>query len=196
MIIKKPRRTLKYIQHYPKPREVYESIIFGDQWPYKTNVEYYKKRDRALAAITYLLAARISEVLRLETWQITIENNRVVVERIELSKSFKKGKPRNDLFRPEGWLPLLGNRAPLTELVTDYLAVCKTKRLFPFGRIRAWQIITTITKEPCHWLRAFGENYLYDVWDKDILAVSDYIKVDVRTLQKYIRRSYQKYEAQ
>jgi len=165
-------------------------------WPYKTNLEYYKKRDRALVSITYLLAARISEVLRLEKTQLTVEKDRVLVERIRLSKSFKKDKPRNDLFRQEAWLPLIGPRAKLTELVTEYLEVCKTKKLFPFGRIRAWQIIVTITKEPCHWLRAFGENYLYDAWEKDILAVSDYIKVDVRTLQKYIRRSYQKYQAQ
>jgi len=41
--------------------------------------------------------------------------------------------------------------------------------------------------------RALGENFLYDAWDHDILAVSDYVKVNPRTLEKYIRRSYEKY---
>jgi hypothetical protein len=44
-----------------------------------------------------------------------------------------------------------------------------------------------------HLFRALGENYLYDAWDHDMLAVSDYVKVNPRTLEKYIRRSYEKY---
>jgi hypothetical protein len=32
-----------------------------------------------------------------------------------------------------------------------------------------------------------------DAWDHDMLAVSDYVKVNPLTLEKYIRRSYEKY---
>ena len=189
-----PRRTLKYITHYPTPRQLYEKIIYGKMWQYKTNTEYYHTRDKALVALTYLLAGRISEILRLKTSQFYTEKARVIVQSIQLSKSYKKDKPRNDLYRQEAWLPLEGKRSALSLLVTEYIAICKTERLFPFGRTRAYQIISTITGEPCHWLRAYGENFLYDEWEKDILAVADYIKVDVQTLQRYIRRSYAKYK--
>lgn len=188
------RRTLKFIDHYPTPRQIYETIMFHQGWPYKTNREYYAKRDRALCAITYLLAARISEILRLKRSQFYVEKARVIVQKIELSKTRSHSKPRHDLYRQEAWLPLVGNRNSLTQLVIDYLEACETERLFPFGRVRAYQIISTITGEPCHWLRAYGENYLYDHWDKDLLAVADYIKVDVQTLQHYVRRSYAKYK--
>jgi hypothetical protein len=30
-------------------------------------------------------------------------------------------------------------------------------------------------------------------WDRDILAVSDYVKVDARTLQEYLRKRHEKY---
>jgi integrase len=167
--------------------------MFSPSWPYKTNKDFYHTRDKALCAITYLLAARISEILRLEKSQFLTEKGRVIVQKIELSKTRRKGHPRQDLYRQEAWLPLAGKRAQLTQLFLDYLNICDTETLFPFGRTRAYQIISTITGEPCHWLRAYGENYLYDNWDKDILAVADYIKVDVQTLQRYIRRSYAKY---
>jgi hypothetical protein len=32
-----------------------------------------------------------------------------------------------------------------------------------------------------------------DAWDHDMLAVSDYVKVNPRTLEKCIRRSHEKY---
>lgn len=167
-------------------------------WSYKTNQEFYLKRDRALVAVTYLLAGRISEVLRLKLNQITPERDRLVIRAIQLSKARRKGEARHDQYRQEAYLPLNGDRARLTQFLLDYQATLtftskEESLLFPFGESRAWQIITALTGEPCHWLRAYGENYLYDHWDHDILAVADYIKVDARTLGHYIRRSYEKY---
>ena len=188
------RRTLKFIQHYPRPREILDKILYAKGWEYKTNQAYYAKRDKALVAITYLLAARISEVLRLKTSQFIPEKARVTVQSIRLSKSYRADKPRNVLFRDEAWLPLEGTRKELTKIIMEYLDVCETERLFPFGRTRAYQIIVAITGEPCHWLRAYGETYLYEAWENDLLAVADYVKVDVQTLAKYIRRSYMKYK--
>lgn len=189
----KNRRTLKYIKYYPRPYEIYDKIIYGKGWPYKTNKEFYLKRDRAMVTLLYLLAARISEVLRLCKRQFIKEDDRVLVRGIELSKSKIKGKPRRDQYRQEAWLPLTGNRAKLTQLVLDYLDVASEK-LFISDTSQAWKITEALIGEPCHWLRAYGENYLYDVWDKDILAVADYVKVDPRTLQLYIRSGYKKYE--
>jgi len=103
-------------------------------------------------------------------------------------------KPRREQYREEAWLPLTGERAPLTDLVLRYLRLLQEdEKLFKFTRVRAWQIINCILGVPPHWLRAFCENYLYEKWSGDILAVSDYIKVDVRTLQLYIRKRYRKY---
>jgi hypothetical protein len=117
------------------------------------------------------------------------------VRGIQLSKSRYRNRPRREQYREEAWLPMQGERSPLTHLVLDYLQLLEGDALlFSFGRVRAWQIISKLLGVPCHWLRAYCENYLYDNWGKDILAVSDYIKVDPRTLQLYIRRSYQKYK--
>lgn len=33
----------------------------------------------------------------------------------------------------------------------------------------------------------------YSEWDHDLLAVSDYVKVDPRTLQEYFRKRHEKY---
>ncbi len=83
----------------------------------------------------------------------------------------------------------------MTKIIVDYLDLIGDKdRLFPIGRSRAWQIVNSTSGEFwCHLFRALGENFLYDAWDHDMLAVSDYIKVNPRTLEKYIRRSYEKY---
>ena len=192
----KDRRTLAFIKSYPRPYQIFEKITKADPWPYKDNREFYVKRDRALVAITYLLAARISEVLRLKKNQISHDKNMLIVKEIKLSKSTHKDKRRRVQFRQEAFLTLTGSRAPLTNLILAYLELIyyDDDLLFPFSTVRAWQIITHLTGEPPHYLRAYGENFLYDMWKQDLLAVADYIKVDPATLQQYIRRSYIKYK--
>jgi hypothetical protein len=141
---------------------------------------------------------------------------RVTIRGVPLSKSVVKGKPRNVLYRDEIWLPLKGDREDLTVLVLNYLRLLQPDdRLFPFslrkytsisrrtgkpfdqlvGTKRAWAIVKSVLPDfTCHWLRAFGEDYLYTNWDHDLMAVADYVKVDARTLQHYLRKSYKKYE--
>jgi len=76
----------------------------------------------------------------------------------------------------------------------DYLELLEDEdRLFPFRPARAWQIITTLTGYPPHYFRAFGEDYLYDSWDKDPVEVSSYVMVDIRTFVEYIRKRGLKY---
>jgi hypothetical protein len=43
-------------------------------------------------------------------------------------------------------------------------------------------------------LRQYGDDFLYDSWDHDLMAVSDYTKQDARTFQLYLRKRYQKYK--
>lgn len=196
------RRTLKDIQTYPTPQKLCQQIVSSPGWPYKTedktDLDFYQKRDKALVSLLYLLAIRISEALRLTKKQFSIDqkNDRIKVESIKLSKPRKKGKARRHEYRSEAWLPLKGERAPLTKLVMDYLELLGPEdRLFSFGNSRALQITHAILGIPNHWLRAYGEDYLYEMWDHDILAVADYVKVEPRTLQEYIRKRYEKYGA-
>lgn len=189
------RRTLKYIQRYPTPRQIFNTIVTAPGYNYKTDKQFYQVRDQSLPALTYLIAGRISEVIRLARSQFELVDPGVLVSGIKLSKSTKAGKPRREQYRQEAILTLDGERAPLTKLVIKHLDQLGPKELlYNFGRVRAYQIISGITGEPCHYLRAYGENYLYDNWDQDLLAVADYLKVDPATLQHYIRRSYKKYK--
>ena len=68
-------------------------------------------------------------------------------------------------------------------------------RLLPFSEksSRIDQMVKRILGIPPHWERAYGENYLYDLWDKDILAVASYVQVDPRTLIKYVHGTHAKY---
>jgi hypothetical protein len=149
-------------------------------------------------SLLYLLAVRISEALRITKKQFIIgeKNDRLVVDSIKLSKPRRKGKPRRHEYRSEAWLPLKGERAELTRLIMDYLELLNPEdKLFRFGNSRALQITHALLGIPNHWLRAYGEDYLYEIWDHDILAVADYVKVEPRTLQEYIRKRYEKYQA-
>jgi hypothetical protein len=206
-------------------------------WPYKSeNKDFYVARDRALAALLYLIAIRISEAKRLTRQQFKL--NPFKVEGIKLSKAerhcrnirnsngelvpipttdrrYGKIITRKDLYRKEARIPLHGERGKLGQLVLTYLQMidlssvpksyyaegndnATTKmniRLFPFsaksGRID--QIIKHILGIPPHWERAYGENYLYEIWDKDLLAVASYVQVYPRTLTKYIHGTHAKY---
>ncbi|MGA2682063.1 MAG: hypothetical protein ABSF44_09725 [Candidatus Bathyarchaeia archaeon] len=212
------RRTLAMIDRYPAPEEIYQTIM-STEWPYKKDKDFYVARDRALAALLYLIAIRISEAKRLTRQQFKLSPFRV--EGIKLSKAEKHSKKtgkiiiRKDLYRKEARIPLHGERGKLGQLVLAYLKMmdlsfipqsyyaegndeATTKmnlRLFPFTEksTRIDQIIKNMLGIPPHWERAYGENYLYEIWDKDLLAVASYIQVDPRTLTKYIHGTHTKY---
>ena len=197
MTEKKPsRRTLSFIQKYPTPAELYEKVTTSEGWEYKTNEDFYHTRDRALVSMLYVLALRVSEALRLVNSQNEREKTKITVNSIKLSKSYKKAKARRHQYREEGWIALTGERAGFGKLITEYLDLLEPNaQLFPFGRKRAYQIVEAITGEPPHWLRAYGEKYLYRKWNRDPIAVNDYVKVDLNVLMFYIRESYQDYKA-
>jgi hypothetical protein len=39
-----------------------------------------------------------------------------------------------------------------------------------------------------HWFKAFGEDYLYEAWNKDTYAIAEEVPVDPRTLDKYLKK--------
>jgi hypothetical protein len=145
-----------------------------------------------------LCALRVSEALRLKRSQFRIEEEKKRVRVIGILLSKRKEYSR--VKYREAWLPLasgsfLSPRQRMTSIVLDYLHLLgDDETLFPFCRSRACQIVHSMSPDfwP-HLFRALGENFLYDAWDHDMLAVSDYVKVNPRTLEKYIRRSYEKY---
>ena len=195
----KDRRTVGQISYYPDPQELHRKIISSPGWPYRTNLQFYKRRDKALTAILYLLALRVSEALRLTKEQFEVRKDHVVVKGILLSKLHKKGKKRKHQYRAEGFLPLTRERQDLTLLILQHIDKIESGPVFAsiYGRaistVRAWQIVSATLQIPCHWLRAYGEDFLYTAWKHDLLAVADYVKVDETTLAKYIRKSYLKY---
>ena len=189
------RRTLKDLDRYLSPEEIYFRLMNNEGWPYKErHRDKYLRRDRALVALQYLIAARISEVLRLIKSQFELKSDRVLIKGIKLSKC-REDKPRKHEFRDEAFLPLTGRRAPLTKLVLEQLNHVEDGKpiFFITSNSRAWAIVNALLGIPDHWLRAYGEDFLYDLWDHDIMALSDYIKVDARTLQEYLRKGYRKY---
>lgn len=195
----KNRRTLKFLDSYPTPENLTERTVTSQGWTYKTRQDFYKTRDMAFVAVLYVLAVRISEGVRLTRGQFTVKRNKIEVRSIKLSKTRKNGKPRVRQFRPYAFIALHGSRENLGFLVKNYLDFLDREgakpedRLFKFGTRRGLQIVTATLGVPAHWLRAYGEDFLYDLFRKDLLAVADYVSVDPRTLSHYLRKGYTKY---
>jgi hypothetical protein len=197
----KDRRVLANISHYPEPKEIYESInntkfSYKDN-PYKPNQKALLiARDKAFVALLFLGQLRISEAERLTVEQF----KEAKLQSMKLSKaerfSKKTGKRivRKHLYRPEIFIPTKGEAGKLGSLIENYLTFLAPKdRLFNFKNARAEQIIKNVLGIPPHWLRAYGENYLYELFDNDIIAVANYVQVDPGTLSKYIHRTPEKY---
>lgn len=200
------RRTLAQIDYYPEPREIYEKIIDPEtDWPYSTSAQLQGQttrllaRDKALAAVLYNAELRISEAERLTKKQFKTKPLRIIA--VKLSKAEKHSKitgkiiTRKDLYRKEIRLATKGYRGKITELILQYLNLVENeeKLLFCIGNSRVDQIIKRKLGVPPHWLRAFGENELYQLWDNDLIAVAHHVQVDPRTLAKYIHRTPEKY---
>ena len=194
------RRVLADIEKYPTPEELYNQII-QYQGSYKSNLNFYIKRDRALASIFYIAQLRKSEAHRITKSQFEYDPFRIVA--VELSKSEKHSKKtgetilRKDAFRKEILIPLNGKLGVFGKLIQEYLDLIKQpdKRLFPFSDKagRDNQILKEMLGLPPHWERAFGENMLYELFDYDLIAVANYVQVDPRTLSKYIHRTPKRY---
>ena len=214
------RLTLAQIESYPTPLELHRELMASAGWPYKTNMQSFLARDRALASLLYLGDFRISEVLPLTKKQFSEGEECIHVKSVLVGK-----RKANKVQYRDAMLPLKGERVAFTKLILDYLALLGPEdRLFPFsltkrkypikgssyktkdgkekqrfsvqivGTKRAWQIMKALLPDYTqHWLRAFGYSYDYDHMDHDILAVSDKTKADPRSLQPYLRRRYEKY---
>lgn len=216
----KGRKVLKDIPYYPSPAQLFKLIMESEGWPYAWKKDFYLVRDRSLVALLYLGCLRISEAIRIAKNQFVKKRDFIQIHSVKLSKSKVRGQPRRIQFR-DVQLPLKGERKELTMLILDYVKLIgDNARLYPFslekrkyivkvkvkgvlrekevyqliGCKRAWQIVKALLPDAtAHWLRAYGEDFLYDAWDHDILAVADYAKVDPRTLESYLRKRHERY---
>lgn len=189
------RRTLNDV-YFQRPSEIYE-LITSKSWPYKTNREFYEKRDRALMALLYLTCGRISEVLSLTKKQFVYdaEPDFIIIKNMIVVKRKKKAKRKSRAIRDEVPLPLTGPLAPFTHLVLDYLKLVENPedKLFNFGRNRAFKIVRYVTGQWPHWFRSQGESWYGKVFS-NIFALKDYVGVvSAEVLSDYVKTDWREY---
>lgn len=198
----KKRRTLMDIPRTVSPDEIFTAINAFPGWPYSVNKERMLKRDRAYVLFLYVAAVRASEAGRILKSQFKLDMQRGawLVRGVKLSKE-RTDRPRVHSFREEIWLPLKGERANMTQAIIDYVKPLPIdSRVFPFGVERGRQIVKSLTGGVWnfekrqfegglwnHYFRAQGERYLYRKWKQDLIKTANYLKIDPRTLIKYLQ---------
>ncbi len=103
-------------------------LITSETWPYRTNLAFYRTRDRAFMALLFLTAGRVSGVLSLRKEQFDFEADRnfIIIRNMILVKRLKtrKGKPvkhRTAPIRDGVPLPRIGPLSKFTRPVQEYL---------------------------------------------------------------------------
>ena len=187
------RRTLEDITEFLRPSQIYRLVI-AKTWPYKTRMDFYNARDRALMALLYLTCGRITEALSLKKSQFVMDEdpgfiiitNMIVVKR---KKKQRKAPP----IRAEVPLPKEGPLAKFTKLVVEYLNVLPgDARLFEFKRRRAWQIVKYTTGKWCHYFRSQGESWYGKIYD--VFGLKEFVKVtSIETLGDYVQAPWRRY---
>ncbi len=197
------RRTNEDIKRRLSLEQIY-TLINSKSWPYKVGLDFYPIRDRALMALLFLTAGRISEVLSLtkEQFDFEADQNFIIIRNMILVKRLKtrKGKPvkhRTAPIRDEVPLPLKGNLSKFTRLVLDYLDLINDpeKKLFEFKRHRAWQIVNYVTDQWCHWFRSQAESYYGKYVFNTPFALRDFVGVsDIESLGPYVKTQWRDFE--
>lgn len=140
-----------------------ESLVSSCQWPYKTNVEEFHQRDKALICLLILSGLRVSELLKLKRLQFRIYENKTELANV---KTLKNGLPRDRII-----LPHEGKLAPFTRTFEEWLLKVPSPECYvfprgsaegfhwdrPLGRKRVFWIIKTSTNRFPHWFRSVCE---------------------------------------
>lgn len=199
----KTKRGNINIDHRLRPKEVYD-LVTSKTLNYKSDPSFYHARDKALLALLYLTAGRISEVLKLRKSQFDSETDKdfIIIRDMKVVKRRKKTLKKHGVPLREVPLPLNGKLAPFTRLVMEYLKLVKDNTmLFPshkkerehMSRIRAWQIVNGITGQWCHYFRSQAESHYGRVF-KDVIALANFVRVvNVQTLSEYVKTSWEDY---
>ena len=197
------RRTNEDIKERLGLEQIY-SLITSKTWPYRTQPDFYHRRDRALMALLFLTAGRISEVLSLRKEQFDFEADRnfIVIRNMILVKRLKtrKGRPvrhKTAPIRDEVPLPLKGPLSKFTILVQEYLFLVRgpKEKLFKVKRHRAWQIVNHATGQWCHWFRSQAESYYGKYVFNTPFALRDFVGVsDIESLGPYVKTQWRDFQ--
>jgi len=197
------RRTNEDIKRRLSLEQIY-TLTTSKSWPYKVGLDFYPIRDKALMALLFLTAGRISEVLSLRKEQFDFEADQdfVIIRNMILVKRLKtrKGKPvkhRTAPIRDEVPLPRKGNLSKFTKLVLEYLELLgdPNEKLFRFKRHRAWQIVNYVTGQWCHWFRSQAESYYGKYVFDSPFALRDFVGVsDIDSLGPYVKTQWRDYQ--
>jgi integrase len=197
------RRTNEDIKERLGIEQIY-NLITSEIWPYKTERDFYITRDRALMALLFLTAGRVSEVLSLtkEQFDFQADKNFIIIRNMILVKRLKtrKGKPvkhKTAPIRDEVPLPCKGPLSRFTGLVEDYLDLIGNpkEKLFKFKRHRAWQIVNHVTGQWCHWFQSQAESYYGKYVFNTPFALRDFVGVsDIESLGLYVKTQWRDYQ--
>jgi hypothetical protein len=186
------RRTNKSIDKWLSAAEVFE-LITKKTWPYKTNMDFYFARDKAMMSIDFVGAFRNNEVLKtLKKSNFEDTAAWLILKGGKISKRSKKVldkygariSMRDNISFPKFRHPL----QPFTDLVLDYLELLQQDSiLFPFSERRHHQIVSCATGKWVHWLRAMGENwYGHNVFINDPVSLAKFVGVvNVQSVMGY-----------
>ncbi len=197
------RRTNEDIKQRLGVEQIY-SLVVSRTWPYKTEIDFYRSRDRALMGLLFLTAGRVSEVLSLRKEQFDFEadKNFIIIRNMIFVKRLKtrKEKPverRTAPIRDEVPLPLKGPLSKFAGLAQNYLTLVKEpeEKLFRFKRHRAWQIVNYVTGQWCHWFRSQAESYYRKYVFNTPFALRDFVGVtDIESLGPYVKTQWRDFE--
>lgn len=164
------RRRLKDVGRYLGPRQIHALIMKGT-WQYKTQLDYYRARDRAFLSLMFESGLRVCEVIAIRKDQFDFSDSQfIIIKDVEIKKRKAKTIQREGIPKIDVVLPLEGELADFTALVETYYRVCETERLFPFGTKRAWAITKHITGK---WNHYFRSQRISDMMNRQDIPSSD-----------------------
>lgn len=158
-------------KYYDSPSKVWGKIN-SETWKYKTRHDFYLVRDRALMALFYLSCCRVSEVVRGKTkvgklqglskiqfkedgdW-LRLTHALIIKQRWNKRKRILKAEdyPSRVLIG----MPLKGGLSVFTDAIVKHLnQIGEEDVLFPFSRVRAYQIVRRCSGEFPHYFRDMG----------------------------------------
>jgi len=187
------RRRLVNIDRFVSPDRIYEMIVKAPIWKYKTNIEFYTKRDRALLSLLYLLGCRVSEVIRLKKSQFDFgDPDFIIIRDFRISKRKRKTIEREGIPRIDFPIPKRGRFAKFTKLVLDYYNIAD-EEMFKIGRIRAWQIVKYMTGKWCHYFRCQRLSYLVNLFRSATVTARIVGIKNPQTIAHYYRGSWEQF---
>lgn len=181
------RRSVVDVHYYDPPAEIFKAIM-SESFNYTERTVQLQARDKALMALIYTTAARVSEIIPgktrvgqapgIKAQDIIRDNDFIRIRNlIQIKvKTFERAGVTIPITDPTEYptrfeIPLpryQGSLAPFTQLIEDYLEIGQdTDPLFPITRQYAHRIINRDSGHWPHYLREQGIRYWYRIFRGD-----------------------------